>query len=63
MSLWLTCGANMVWKPHRQGTFKLSKDPLFAEKVADIVGLYLAPPAAAVVLCVDEKSGVQAYPG
>ncbi|WP_414687657.1 IS630 family transposase [Mycobacterium sp.] len=50
-------------KPHRQDTFKLSKDPLFAEKVADIVGLYLAPPAAAVVLCVDEKSGVQAYPG
>jgi hypothetical protein len=47
-------------KPHRQDTFKLSKDPFFAEKVADIVGLYLAPPAAAVVLCVDEKSGVQA---
>jgi hypothetical protein len=47
-------------KPHRQDTFKLSKDPLFAEKVADIVGLYLAPPATAVVLCVDEKSGVQA---
>lgn len=47
-------------KPHRRDTFKLSKDPLFAEKVADIVGLYLAPPAAAVVLCVDEKSGVQA---
>jgi hypothetical protein len=47
-------------KPHRQDTFKLSKDPLFADKVADIVGLYLAPPAAAVVLCVDEKSGVQA---
>ena len=60
MSLWLTCAANMVWKPHRQDTFKLSKDPLFAEKVTDIVGLYLAPPAAAVVLCVDEKSGVQA---
>jgi hypothetical protein len=47
-------------KPHRQDTFKLSRDPQFAEKVADIVGLYLAPPAAAVVLCVDEKSGVQA---
>lgn len=47
-------------KPHRQDTFKLSKDPHFAEKVADIVGLYLAPPAGAVVLCVDEKSGVQA---
>ena len=47
-------------KPHRQDTFKLSRDPYFAEKVADIVGLYLAPPAAAAVLCVDEKSGVQA---
>ena len=40
--------------------FKPSKDPLFAEKVAGIGGLYLAPPAAAVVQCVDEKSGVQA---
>lgn len=47
-------------KPGRQDTFKLSKDPRFAEKVADIVGLYLQPPAGAVVLCVDEKSGVQA---
>jgi transposase len=47
-------------KPHRQDTFKLSRDRDFAEKVADIVGLYLSPPAAAVVLCVDEKSGVQA---
>jgi hypothetical protein len=42
------------------GHLKLSRDPHFAEKVADIVGLYLAPPAAAAVLCVDEKSGVQA---
>lgn len=47
-------------KPHRQGTFKLSRDPRFAEKVADIVGLYLDPPAAAVVLCIDEKTQVQA---
>ena len=41
-------------KPHRQGTFKLSKDPEFAEKVADIVGLYLDPPGGAVVLSIDE---------
>src|SRR5215510_13205608 len=47
-------------KPHRQGTFKVSKDPAFAEKVADIVGLYLDPPAGAVVLSTDEKTQVQA---
>lgn len=47
-------------KPHRQDTFKLSKDPLFIEKVRDIVGLYMNPPEHAVVLCVDEKSQVQA---
>ncbi len=47
-------------KPHRQGTFKLSRDPRFAEKVADIVGLYLDPPAGAVVLSIDEKTQVQA---
>ncbi|MFI6408529.1 IS630 family transposase [Streptomyces sp. NPDC050548] len=47
-------------KPHRSGTFKLSKDPAFAEKVADVVGLYLAPPGGAVVLSVDEKTQVQA---
>jgi transposase len=47
-------------RPDRQGTFKLSRDPAFAEKVADIVGLYLDPPAAAVVLSVDEKTQVQA---
>jgi transposase len=47
-------------KPHRQGTFKVSKDPAFAEKVADIVGLYLDPPAGAVVLSIDEKTQVQA---
>lgn len=47
-------------QPHRVQTFKLSKDPLFVEKVRDIVGLYLNPPDRAVVLCVDEKSQVQA---
>ena len=47
-------------KPHRQGTFKVSKDPAFVEKVADVVGLYLDPPAGAVVLSVDEKTQVQA---
>src|SRR6476660_8247706 len=47
-------------QPHRVGTFKLSSDPLFVEKVRDIVGLYLSPPERAVVLCVDEKSQVQA---
>lgn len=46
--------------PHRQGTFKLSRDPAFAEKVADIVGLYLEPPGGAVVLSIDEKTQVQA---
>lgn len=46
--------------PHRQGTFKVSKDPEFAEKVADIVGLYLDPPGGAVVLSMDEKTQVQA---
>ena len=54
-----------VWRafglqPHRAETFKLSTDPLFAEKVCDIVGLYLAPPDRALVLCVDEKSQIQA---
>jgi len=47
-------------KPHRAETFKLSNDPLFVDKVFDVVGLYLNPPEAAVVLCVDEKSQVQA---
>jgi transposase len=47
-------------KPYRQGTFKLSRDPAFADKVADIVGLYLDPPGGAVVLSVDEKTQVQA---
>ena len=47
-------------KPHLADTYKLSNDPLFVEKVYDIVGLYLNPPEAAVVYCVDEKSQVQA---
>jgi transposase len=47
-------------KPHALQSFKLSTDPLFIEKVRDIVGLYLNPPEAAVVLCVDEKTHVQA---
>ena len=47
-------------KPHRIDEFKLSPDPLFIDKVRDIVGLYLNPPEAAVVLCVDEKTQVQA---
>jgi putative transposase len=54
-----------VWQafglqPHRQKHFQLSTDPFFVEKVRDIVGLYLHPPDHAVVLCVDEKSQVQA---
>jgi transposase len=54
-----------IWRafglqPHRTETFKLSADPFFIEKVRDIVGLYLNPPEHAVVLCVDEKSQVQA---
>ena len=47
-------------KPHQSESFKLSPDPQFIEKVRDIVGLYLNPPDAAVVLCVDEKSQIQA---
>ena len=54
-----------VWRafalqPHRTETFKLSTDPLFVEKVRDIVGLYLNPPDRALVMCVDEKSQIQA---
>jgi transposase len=54
-----------IWRafalqPHRTETFKLSADPLFIEKVRDIVGLYLQPPDRALVLCVDEKSQIQA---
>ena len=47
-------------KPHRSDGFKLSTDPLFVDKVVDVVGLYHNPPEKAVVLCVDEKSGMQA---
>lgn len=46
--------------PHRVRSFKLSKDPAFAEKLVDVVGLYLDPPEKAIVLCVDEKSQIQA---
>jgi transposase len=54
-----------IWRafglqPHRQETWKLSKDPQFIDKVRDVVGLYLDPPERAVVLCVDEKSQIQA---
>ena len=54
-----------IWRafglqPHRQETWKLSKDPQFVDKVRDVVGLYLDPPERAVVLCVDEKSQIQA---
>ena len=54
-----------IWRafglqPHRAETFKLSRDPQFVAKVRDVVGLYLDPPERAVVLCVDEKSGIQA---
>jgi transposase len=56
---------SQIWRafalqPHRHGSWKLSKDPLFIEKVRDVVGLYLNPPERAVVLCVDEKSQIQA---
>jgi transposase len=54
-----------VWRafgfaPHRQDSWKLSKDPLFVAKVRDVVGLYLNPPERAMVLCVDEKTQIQA---
>ena len=56
---------NRIWrshniKPHRSQTFKLSRDPKFLEKLTDVVGLYLNPPDQAIVLCVDEKSQIQA---
>src|SRR6266540_7489848 len=54
--IWHTFGL----QPHRSETFKLSTDPLLVEKVRDIVGLYLDPPDRALVLCVDEKSQIQA---
>jgi transposase len=54
-----------IWRafalqPHRSEAFKLSRDPQFVEKVRDVVGLYLAPPDRALVLCVDEKTQIQA---
>src|SRR5207342_1606386 len=54
-----------IWRafglqPPRRETWKLSKDPLFIDKVRDVVGLYLSPPERAIVLCVDEKSQIQA---
>jgi len=60
-----TSTVHRIWRafslqPHRSETFKLSSDPLFVEKVRDIVGLYLDPPDRALVLCVDEKSQIQA---
>ena len=54
--IWHTFGL----QPHRSETFKLSNDPLLVEKVRDIVGLYLDPPAHAAVFCVDEKPQIQA---
>jgi len=56
---------NRIWqshqiKPHRTKSFKLSRDPHFLEKLTDVVGLYLNPPTKALVLCVDEKSQIQA---
>lgn len=60
-----TSSVQRIWRafglqPHRAETFKLSTDPLFVDKVRDIVGLYMTPPANALVLCVDEKSQIQA---
>jgi len=60
ITMWPSCGETTKLRPHRQGTFKISKDPEFAEKVTDIVGLYLEPPGGAVVLSVDEKTQIQA---
>lgn len=54
--IWRTFGL----KPHRTEDFRLSEDPLLVEKVRDVVGLYMSPPDNAVVLCVDEKSQIQA---
>lgn len=60
-----TSSVQRIWRafglqPHRTESFKLSPDPLFVDKVRDIVGLYLNPPDRALVLCVDEKSQIQA---
>ncbi len=56
---------NRIWRahelqPHRVTTFKLSHDPLFVEKLSDVIGLYMNPPEHALVLCVDEKAQIQA---
>ncbi|HVB34307.1 MAG TPA: IS630 family transposase [Patescibacteria group bacterium] len=61
----LSQSASRIWRafalqPHRAETFQLSRDPLFIEKVRDIVGLYLHPPDQALVLCADEKTQIQA---
>jgi transposase len=61
-----TSTVQRIWRafslqPHRCETFKLSTDPQFVEKVRDIVGLYMRPPQNAVVVCVDEKSQIQAF--
>ena len=60
-----TSTVQRIWRafglqPHRSETFKLSTDPDFVAKVRDVVGLYMAPPERALVLCVDEKSQIQA---
>ena len=59
---------NCLWqlhniKPHLSGTFKQSRDAKFLEKLTDVVGLYLNPPDKALVLCLDEKSQIQAVAG
>ena len=58
-TIWRIWGAFGL-QPHRSETFKLSSDPHFVDKVRDIIGLYLSPPDRALVLCVDEKSQIQA---
>ena len=60
-----TSSVQRIWRafglqPHRAETFKLSTDPLFVDKVRDIVGLYMSPPNRALVLSIDEKSQIQA---
>lgn len=57
---WPHCGVSTIFNPYRQGTFTLSTDPDFEEKVVDVVGLYLDPPMDAVVLSIDEKTQAQA---
>ena len=62
---WRPRPCSRIWaargiQPHRIETFKLSSDPQFEEKLVDVVGLYLNPPENAIVLCMDEKSQIQA---